>query len=100
MTTAEVGVIRLMTPEADWYAVTTIARDTPAKSARGARIGIARAAWPEVDGTRNASGRLIRNISAPKTPAEVLLTAFSIECSTVSVITELFMITVIPRAST
>jgi len=70
MTTAEVGVIRLMIPEADWNAVMTIARGTPAKSASGARIGIARAAWPEVEGTRKASGRLIRNISPPNTPDE------------------------------
>ena len=93
-------MIRLTTPEADWNAVTTMARLTPAKSASGARIGIARAAWPDVDGTRNASGMLIRNISAPKTPLEVSLTMFSIECRIVPVISELFMITVTPRAST
>jgi len=41
MTIAEVGVNRFTQPDADWYAVTTIARLTPAKSASGARMGIA-----------------------------------------------------------
>ena len=57
-------------------------------------------AWPDVDGMRNASGRLIRNITIAKTPELALDAVFSIACSTVSVICVLFMITVTPRAST
>lgn len=41
-----------------------------------------------------------RNTKAPKTPEEVLVTALSIECRIVSVFSELFMITVMARAST
>ena len=40
MITADVGVMRFTNPEADWNAVTTSRRDTPAKSASGARIGM------------------------------------------------------------
>ena len=86
ITTAEVGVTRLTTPEALWKDVTTVARETCAKSARGARIGMAKVACPEVDGTRNARGRLSRNSRTPNTPGAVPRTADSMECSTVSVI--------------
>ena len=55
-------------PDADWYAVTATARDTPAKSASGARIGITSAACPDDDGTRNAIGMLTMNASTPNAP--------------------------------
>src|SRR3954452_8816056 len=100
MITAEVGVIRLTVPDAVWNAVTTTARDTPAKSASGARIGITSAAWPDDDGTRNAIGRLTTSATKPNTPCELPDTAFSIQCRTVSVMYVFFITTVIPRAST
>jgi hypothetical protein len=99
MTMAEVGVNRFTQPDADWYAVTTIARLTPAKSPRGAMIGIARVAWPDDEGTRNASGMLTTNIMMAKTPPARLLTTPSSACSTVSVMSALFITTVTPRAS-
>ncbi len=43
---------------------------------------------------------LIRNIPAPNSALELSFTRFSIECRIVPVISELFMITVTPRAST
>src|SRR6476659_9111809 len=58
-TTANVGVTRLIRPLADWYAVTTSARGTPAKSASGAMIGMLTVARPEDDGMRNDRGRYI-----------------------------------------
>src|SRR3954447_10830068 len=100
MITADVGVTRLTRPDADWKAVTTIDRDTPAKSARGARIGITSAACPDDDGTKKAIGTLTTIVITPKTPAEVPDTASSIQCRTVSVMYVFFITTVIPRAST
>src|SRR5438045_3188986 len=100
MITAEVGVTRFTNPEADWNAVTTIERETPAKSASGARIGITSAAWPEDDGTRNAIGMLTMNARIANAPDESPETAFSIQCRTVSVMYEFFMTTVMPRAKT
>src|SRR5947209_5714308 len=94
MIITEVGVIKLIVPDADWYAVTTIERDTLAKSASGARIGMARAACPELEGIRKASGRLMMYIR-PANPAEVLPeTTPSREWRTVSVIKPLCIITV------
>src|SRR5213080_152595 len=100
MITADVGVTRFTSPDADWNAVTTIERDTPAKSASGARIGITSAACPEDDGTRNAIGRLTTNASTAKTPVEVPETAFSIQLRIVSVMCAFFITTVMPRAKT
>ena len=40
------------------HAVMVVDRLTPAKSASGDSSGIASAAWPELDGIRNASGML------------------------------------------
>src|SRR3954447_20653796 len=100
MITADVGVTRFTSPDADWYAVTTIERDTPAKSASGARIGITSAAWPDDDGIRNAIGMLTMNASIAKTPADEAATAFSIQCRTVSVMYAFFITTVMPRAMT
>src|SRR5579862_7662038 len=98
MITAEVGVIRLTSPDADWKAVTTIARDTPAKSASGARIGITSAAWPDEDGTRNAIGRFTTNARMANVPFDLPETASSIQCRTVSVMYAFLITTVIPRA--
>src|SRR6478609_2023338 len=100
MITADVGVTRFTRPDADWKAVTAIARDTPAKSASGARIGITSAACPDDDGTRNAIGTLTIIVITPNTPAEVPETASSIQCRTVSVMYVFFITTVIPRART
>src|SRR3954454_7379037 len=100
MTTADVGVTRFTSPDADWYAVTMIERDTPAKSASGARIGITSAACPDDDGTRNAIGMLTMNARIANAPEERPDTAFSIQWSTVSVMYELRMTTVMPRAKT
>src|SRR5947208_15298028 len=100
MITADVGVTRFTNPDADWKAVTISARETPAKSASGARIGITSAACPEDDGTRNAIGMLTRNATIPNPADERPVTAFSIHWSTVSVMYELRMTTVIPRAKT
>src|SRR5215469_3127155 len=99
MTTAEVGVNRFIQPDADWKAVTTIDRLTPAKSPSGAMIGIASVACPEEDGTRNASGMLTRYITTANAPEGSPLTAPSSACSTVSVIPALFMMVVTPRAT-
>jgi hypothetical protein len=90
----------LTSPDADWYAVTTSARETPAKSASGARIGITSAACPDDDGTRNAIGMFTRKARIAKTPADEPDTAFSIQCRIVSVMYALRMTTVIPRAKT
>ena len=57
ITTALVGVTRLTRPQAHWNAVMTRLRLTPAKSARGAMMGIERVASPEVDGMRKDRGR-------------------------------------------
>src|SRR6478672_9593249 len=99
MITADVGVTRLTKPDADWKAVTTTARETPAKSASGARIGMTSAACPDDDGTRNAIGMLTMKATIPKPAAERPETAFSIQCRTVSVMYELRITTVMPRAS-
>src|SRR5207302_11470432 len=85
MITADVGVSRFTNPEADWNAVTTTSRETPAKSASGARIGITSAACPDDDGTRNAIGMLTMKARIAKTPVEVPETAFSIQWRSVSV---------------
>ena len=85
MMTAEVGVTRFTKPDADWNAVTMRARETPAKSASGARIGITSAAWPDDDGTRKAIGMLTMKARTPNAPAEEPETAFSIQCRIVSV---------------
>ena len=66
ITTAEVGVTRLSRPEALWKAVTTRLGLTPAKSARGAMIGIATVANPDDEGMRNDSGRNSRYITTAK----------------------------------
>src|SRR6186997_2631663 len=100
MITAEVGVTRFTSPDADWKAVTTTERDTPAKSASGARIGITSAACPDDDGTRKAIGMLTMKATIPKPAADRPETAFSIQCRIVSVMYELRMTTVIPRAKT
>src|SRR5213592_4665616 len=100
MITAEVGVTRLTKPDADWYAVTIRARETPAKSARGARIGITSAACPDDDGTRNAIGMLTRKGRIANAPVDVPEILFSIQLRIVSVMYEFRMTTVIPRAST
>src|SRR4051812_34862236 len=100
MITADVGVKRLTNPDAHWNAVTVIERATPAKSESGARIGITRAACPDEDGTRNAIGMLTRNARMANTPVDVPETFCSIQLRIVSVMYELRMTTVIPRAST
>src|SRR5215813_10419624 len=100
MITADVGVTRFTRPDADWYAVTTTERATPAKSASGARIGMTSAACPEDDGTRNAIGRLTMKARIPNVPLDVPETAFSIECRIVSVMCAFFITTVMPRANT
>src|SRR5438876_11942800 len=100
MITAEVGVTRLTKPEADWNAVTTTDRETFAKSASGARIGITSAACPEDDGTRNAIGMLTMNARIANAPEDDPETAFSIQCRIVSVMYAFRITTVIPRAST
>src|SRR5438309_11309645 len=100
MMTAEVGVTRFTKPDADWNAVTTRARETPAKSASGARIGMTSAACPDDDGTRNAIGMLTRNVRIANRLAVDPATAFSIQWRIVSVMYELRMTTVIPRAKT
>src|SRR3954451_11822072 len=100
MITADVGVIRLTSPDADWNPVTTIERETCAKSASGARIGMTSAAWPDDDGTRNAIGMLTMNASTANAPFDEPETAFSIQCRIVSVMYAFFITTVIPRART
>src|SRR3954453_17114269 len=100
MITAEVGVIRFTSPDAHWKAVTDTARDTPAKSASGARIGITSAAWPDDDGTKNAMGMFTRNATIANAPLEVPETALSILFRIVSVMYAFFITTVIPRATT
>src|SRR5437868_14710930 len=100
MITAEVGVTRFTNPDADWNAVTTIARETPAKSASGARIGITRAAWPDDDGTRTAMGMWTMNARSANTPDDAPDTAFSVLCRSVSVIYALRLTTVLPCATT
>ena len=99
MTMAEVGVKRFTQPDADWYAVTTIARLTPAKSPSGAMIGIARVACPEDEGTRNASGMFTTNIMTANSAPDRPVTSPSNACRTVSVMPELFIMTVTPRAN-
>src|SRR5947209_18773656 len=100
MITADVGVSRFTNPEADWNAVTTTSRETPAKSASGARIGITSAACPDEEGTRNAIGMLTMNARMAKPLEDVPWTAFSIQWRTVSVMYALRMTTVMPRAKT
>src|SRR3954468_3347976 len=100
MITAEVGVTRFTKPEADWKAVTTIERETPAKSASGARMGMTSAACPDDDGTRKAIGMLTMNARIANVPEDRPETAFSIQWRTVSVMYEFFMTTVMPRAKT
>src|SRR4051794_27856961 len=100
MITAEVGVTMFTSPDAVWYAVTTSERETSAKSASGARIGITSAACPDDDGTRNAIGMLTRKARIAKPEAEAPETAFSIQFRSVSVMNELRITTVIPRATT
>src|SRR6478609_9188173 len=100
MITADVGVTRFTRPDADWKAVTAIARDTPAKSASGARIGITSAACPDEDGTRNAIGGQTLTASTANTPHDVQETAFSLQWRIVSVMCAFFITTVIPRATT
>ena len=80
--------------------MTAIERGTPAKSASGARIGITSAACPDDDGTRNAIGRLTSSRIPPNTPLEVPVTAFSVQCRTVSVMSAFFITTVTARATT
>ncbi len=96
MTTADVGVMRLISPLPVWYAVTTRNSGTPAKPASGAMIGMATVARPDDEGMRNDSGRKSPNIrlmnSTPPRPA----TACSAALRTVSVISPLFMTTVMP----
>src|SRR3954468_8896409 len=100
MITADVGVIRFTSPDADWYAVTAMDFATSANPASGARIGMTRAACPDDDGTRNAIGRFTRNASTAKLALELPATAFSIECRIVSVMYAFFITTVMPRAKT
>src|SRR4029078_4780684 len=100
MITADVGVTKFTNPDADWYAVTTSARDTPAEAGGGARIGITSAACPDDDGTRNAIGMLTKNASSAKPLWDAPETAFSIQCRIVSVMYALRMTTVMPRATT
>src|SRR5437660_8028062 len=100
MITAEVGVTRFTKPDADWYAVTTRARDTPAKSASGARIGITSAACPDDEGTRNAIGMLTMNARIAKPLLDAPDTAPSIQCRIVSVMYAFRITTVMPRANT
>src|SRR6516165_5723648 len=99
ITIADVGVNRFIHPDADWYAVTTIARLTPAKSPSGAMIGIASVACPEEDGTKNASGMFTRYITTANAPDGSPDTTDSSPCSTESVIEALFMMVVTPRAT-
>src|SRR5213592_4320575 len=100
MITADVGVTRFTSPEALWKAVTTVDRDTFAKSASGARIGITSAAWPDDDGTRTAIGMLTMKARTANAPFELPETAFSIQWRIVSVMYAFLITTVIPRAST
>src|SRR5213595_3906675 len=100
MITADVGVTRLTQPDALWNAVTTTERETPAKSASGARIGMTSAACPDEDGTRNAIGRLTISARIANAPFDEPDTAFSIQCRIVSVMYAFFITTVMPRAST
>src|ERR1700761_6269070 len=100
MITADVGVTRLTRPDADWNAVTTIERDTFAKSASGARIGITSAACPDDDGTRNAIGMLTRKARIANAPDDLPVTDFSIQWRIVSVMYAFFITTVMPRART
>jgi hypothetical protein len=58
-------------------------------------IGIATVARPDDEGIRNDSGRKSRNMTITKVVELVSPSAFSHQCSTVSVISPLFMITVI-----
>src|SRR4051794_31948712 len=96
ITTADVGVTRFSRPDALWYAVTTRLRLAPAKSARGAMIGMATVARPDDDGIRNDSGRNIRYITMANVAWPTSPSALSAQCSTVSVIWPLFMMTVMP----
>src|ERR671918_1802468 len=100
MITADVGVTRLIQPDADWYAVTATARSVSAKSATGPRIGMTSAAWPDDDGTRKAIGRLTIQASAANVRPDRSSTAASIHLRIVSVMNAFFITTVMPRAST
>src|ERR1700745_2707433 len=98
MITAEVGVTRFTNPDADWNAVTTIDRETPAKSASGARIGITSAAWPDDDGTRKAIGMFTMKARSANPPEDAPETAFSIQCRIVAVMYASRMTALVPRA--
>src|SRR5215467_1259554 len=76
-----------------------MARLTPAKSPRGAMIGIASVACPEEDGTKNASGMFTRYITTANAPDGSPDTTDSSPCSTESVIEALFIMVVTPRAT-
>ena len=62
-------------------------------------MGMASVAWAELDGIRNASGRLTRYIKLANATEPVPATALSSELRTVSVIKPFFMITVTPLAT-
>ena len=47
-----------------------VGRFTPAKSASGVKSGIAKAAWPELDGIRKASGMFTSIAATAKAPAD------------------------------
>ena len=57
---------------------------------------MATVASPDEDGIRNESGRKSPNITSANAASPVSPSARSTQCSTVSVISPLFMITVIP----
>src|SRR4026208_2325632 len=98
MTTAEVGVMRLRRPLADWYAVTTSCAGTSAKLASGAMIGIATVARPDEEGMRKDNGRNSTYIRLMNSTPPRSATATSAQLRTVSVIRAVGMITVMPRA--
>src|SRR6185295_20159882 len=98
MTTADVGVTRFTRPLAAWYAVTTSSDGTFAKLASGAMIGMATVARPEDDGIRKERGRNRTYMRFTNAAPPSVLTACYAQLRTVSVISPLFMITVIPRA--
>lgn len=98
ITTAEVGMNRFISPEALWKAVTAMSAGTPTKPASGAMIGMATVAKPDDEGMRNDSGRNSRYITTANAACPTSPSAVSAQCRTVSVISPLFMITVMPRA--
>ena len=53
ITTADVGMNKFINPEALWYAVTTRLAGTSTNPAKGAMIGIATVANPDVEGIKN-----------------------------------------------